>query len=658
MTLRKSILLLIALTTIAALVGCSSSSNQPLTLTLNTVPTSLQVNSQTALVASVDNDKANGGVVWSCTTTPTGSPCGSFNPATTASGASTTYTAPNFVLPSGTTITITASSATNSAISQSSQPISISAASLADGNYVFSVTGYDYSDESNYTVTGVITVASGAITGGEQDFVDDDFQIQDTISAQTASSCNAPIAATCLTTAPTGAPGDGNLYIYLATGDNDIGVGGLETFTGSVLPLAEGANAGKAALAEFDGSATGSGWVERQSGALSLTATPGAGSFAFVLGNAGNALSIGGIINIDDLPATSGGPATVGTISGAGSIWDADAEGNVIQGAPFSASSVSAGDGLGRVLFTMNSPDFSQLVLAGYQISSSKIVLVETVDNFEGVLAGIAYGQSVPSTNGVKGFVLANAENTYVIGMQGADEANFILQSAEQLTINSDGSVTGFLDFNDFSGLQTVSPDPVSAPVASATVDLTGRVTIPGVAASDEAALYNIQLYLDGNGHALAITLDGSDSQAGIGFQQSGASSIAASSFAGPYGMGVTGWDFNEDGEFDSVGPVVADGSSTFAGFSDVNWLDYFDPGPITVEGNQVSGGFGTSSASGIFSGTIGGIDMANCVAFTPTTEGTCAPDNFNFYLIDQYGDNIAIETDGNQLTFGYIVQQ
>jgi hypothetical protein len=658
MTLRKSILLLIALTTIAALVGCSSSSNQPLTLTLNTVPTSLQVNSQTALVASVNNDKANGGVVWSCTTTPAGSPCGTFNPATTASGASTTYTAPNFVLPQGTTIIITATSATNSAISQSSQPITINAATLADGNYVFSVTGYDYNDESNYTVTGVITVASGAITGGEQDFVDDDFEIQDTISAQTASSCTAPIAATCLTTAPTGAPGDGNLYIYLATGDNDIGVGGLETFTGSVLPLAEGANAGKAALAEFDASATGSGWAERQSGSLSLTATPGAGSFAFVLGNAGDALSIGGIINIDDLPSTSGGPPTVGTISGTGSIWDADAEGDVIQGAPFSASSVSAGDGLGRVLFTMNSPDFSQLVLAGYQISSSKIVLVESVDSFEGVLSGVAYAQTVPSTNGVKGFVLANAENTYVIGMQGADEFNFILQSAEQLTINSDGSVAGFLDFNDSSGDQTESPDPVSAPATSAVVDLTGRVTIPGLVTDDEAANYNVQLYLDGNGHALAITLDNSDSQGGIGFQQSGASSIAASSFAGPYGMGVTGWDLDsEDGEFDSVGPVVADGSSSFAGFSDVNWLNYFTPEPITVADNSVSGAFGTTAASGIFTGTITGIDMVSCPAFTADAEG-CTADVFNFYLIDQYGDNIAIETDLNQLTFGYFSQQ
>jgi hypothetical protein len=653
MTLRKSILLLIALTTIAALVACSSSSNQPLTLTLNTVPTSLAVNSVTALVASVNNDKANGGVVWSCATTPAGPSCGTFSPATTASGASTAYSAPNFVLPQGTTIIITATSATNSAISQSSQPITINAGTVADGNYVFSVTGYDYNDESNYTVSGVITVAGGLITGGEQDFVDDNLQLQDTISAQPAGACTAnPIVATCITTAPNGTAGDGNLYIYLATGDTSIGVNGLETFTGQVFPPLEGTAAGKASIAEFDASATGSGWLETQS--APLPGVPGPGSYAFVLGNPGYALAIGGIINVDDLPASSGGPATVGTISGAGSIFDADAEGDVIPAGTFTASSVSVPDSMGRVTFTMNSGDFAQLVLAGYLVSSSKIQLVETVDDFEGVLAGVAYSQSVPSTNGVKGFTAANAQNTYVLGLQGADTFNFILQSASQLTINSDASVTGFLDYADFSG-EPATPDPVSAPTAAVTVDPSGRVSILGVTDGD-AVNYNIQLYLDGNGHALAITLDSTDVQGGVGFQESGGSSIATSSFVGPYAMGVTGWDFNEDGEFDSVGSVVADGSSTFGGFSDVNWLDEFDPGPITVADNQVTGTF-ASTDNGVFTGTVTGIDIVNCPAFTADAAG-CTPDAFSFYIIDAIGDSIAIQTDGAQLTFGYVLQQ
>jgi hypothetical protein len=673
MTLRKSILLLIALTTIAALVGCSSSSTPALTLTLNSVPTSLPVNSQTALVAAVNNDKANGGVNWSCATTPAGSPCGSFSPATTPSGTSTTYMAPNFLLPAGTTITITATSGTNSAISQSSAPITITAATIADGNYVFTVTGWDNIDGSPYTVSGVFTVTGGAIAGGEQDFADYNYQIQDAISAQPAGACSAtPIVASCITTAPGGTTGDGNLYVYLATGDDIIGPNGngLEAFSGSVYPPIGGTAEGKAAIVEFDGSATGSGFVEIQS--ATLTATPGKGSYAFVLGGldpypTGELMAVGGIVNIDDLPATSGGPATVGTISGAGSVFDVNDSFASGLGAnlSFGASNVSPPDTFGRVTFTMNSPDLpNQLVLAGYLVSSSKIQLVETADDFEGSLAGVAYAQTVPSHSGVSGFTIADATNTYVIGMEGTDTNNIILQSAEQLAIAADGSVTGFLDYADFSA-ENASPDPVSAPTASAVVDTTGRVSILGVTDGAAAPLtpvtYNVQLYLDGSGHALAITLDDNDIQGGPGFQQSGASSIAATSFSGAYTMGVTGTDGNEDGPFDSVGSVVADGSSSFAGFSDVNWLDYFDPGPIEVADNSVSGAFATTSASGIFTGTINGIDIVNCPAFSGDGAPGCTDDVFNFYLIDASGESIAIETDGaigGQLTFGYFLQQ
>ena len=125
--------------------------------------------------------------------------------------------------------------------------------------------------------------------------------------------------------------------------------------------------------------------------------------------------------------------------------------------------------------------------------------------------------------------------------------------------------------------------------------------------------------------------------------------------------MGLTGWDPDEDGEFDSVGPVVADGSSTFAGFSDVNWLDNFAPGPVAAWDNSISGGFGSSGASGIFAGSITGIDILNCPVFSGGPG--CSQDAFNFYLIDQFGDSIVIQTDtattpGTQLTFGYVVQQ
>ncbi|MEI9979861.1 MAG: hypothetical protein WDN23_12860 [Edaphobacter sp.] len=64
--------------------------------------------------ATVTSDVKNSGVAWSCS--PGG--CGSFSPATTSSGAATTYTAPA-TAPTGGVVTITATSVTDGATSAS-----------------------------------------------------------------------------------------------------------------------------------------------------------------------------------------------------------------------------------------------------------------------------------------------------------------------------------------------------------------------------------------------------------------------------------------------------------------------------------------------------------------------------------------------------------
>jgi len=46
-------------------------------------------------------------------------------------------------------------------------------------------------------------------------------------------------------------------------------------------------------------------------------------------------------------------------------------------------------------------------------------------------------------------------------------------------------------------------------------------------------------------------------------------------------------------------------------------------------------------------------VDAQNCIIVA-----TCSVDNFSYYLIDVAGDNIAIETDENQLTLGFFLQQ
>jgi len=509
---------------------------------------------------------------------------------------------------------------------------------LPDGNYVFSLIGDDAAS-GQYSLSGVFTVSQGSITTGEQDFVDyPNFTESDMIN---------PTGSSVTTSA------DGNLTITLATclatdctqNDTSVGVLGIETLDASELPN----NAARAFITEYDASATGSGELDLQTS--TTLPTPPIG-YAFISTGVDSTFcqtALGGVINING--------AT--TISGTNSVFDANDCGVPLAAQTFNAatSSVGAPDTFGRVVFALvPAATLTQINLVGYIVSQNQIDLVETRDGNQsfGTTSGIAFSQG--TTTGQ--FTTASASgNTYVVGLNGGNSVGVVLQVAAQITPNADGSVSGFVDFNDLSTVEPASPDPVAAPPAAYAVDATGRVTI--AALSDNAMtpnVFNIQLYLDGNGHALAITLDTNDFLAGIGYQQSGAGSFAATSFSGSYAMGATGWDVNGQGELDAVGPVMATGSSgTFSGDVDLNWLDS-TAGPVYPDA-PVSGAF-TSNADGIFTGTITGVDVTTCPLFTTTAAGPCTADIFNYYLIDATGDNIAIETDPNQLTLGAFAQQ
>jgi hypothetical protein len=639
MTFRKSILLLIALVTIAGLVGCSSSS-KPLTVTLSSVPTSLTVNSQTAVTATVANDKANGGVTWSCT--PVGA-CGTFSAATSASGVAVTYTAPAVIT---TGVSIIATSVTNTSVSASATGITIAAATLADGTYVFSLTGQDdngssgYSGNSSpYSVAGAFTISGGAVTGGEQDYVD------------------ASVAGTTDLINPTGSAvtttADGNLQITLVTclgtganacasTDSSLPSGGTETLAGTITPL----NPNKALITEFDTTATSSGELNLQ--AATPAATLPAGGYAFALNGLDPSdigyISLGGIIVVDNLGGTTG------TISGAGSEFDVnDADGpyDLTQSEPVSsgtvagpASAPAAPDAFGRVTFTLNTPDFGQLVIAGYIVDSTKIRLVENfTDDLDSTAGGTAFSQPAAIT------AAAVTGNTYVVGLNGLDE-QYYDQVAGQFTLNADNSVSGFINYNDNTGTAAQPPSAITGGTWS--VDAAGTVSLTGV--TDGTADYALQFYVDGNGHVLAITLDDGDVLGGRGAQQSG-SNFTASNFSGAYSFGTTGWDYNNVDEFDAVGPVTADGVGIVAGFTDYNW---FGSG-VTFPNSPMSGAF-TSASSGVFTGTITGLDADTCTIFG--MGGGCNTDAFSYYLIDATGENIAIETDPSQLTLGEFIQQ
>jgi hypothetical protein len=112
MNLRRSILLPTLAAFALTISGCGGSSNTPppatVTVSLTGQPASLAPGAPASITATVSN---GAGVTWSVTCAT--SPCGSFNPASTASGAATVYTAP--ASPTSVTITATTSSGTTAA---------------------------------------------------------------------------------------------------------------------------------------------------------------------------------------------------------------------------------------------------------------------------------------------------------------------------------------------------------------------------------------------------------------------------------------------------------------------------------------------------------------------------------------------------------------
>jgi len=109
------LLLLVALVAVVVVSGCGGSQQivpPSVVVTITTAPpASLPVGGTASVAATVTNDTANAGVTWSCTPS---SACGSFNPVSTASGASTTYTAPA-TAPAGGSAVIIATSVTDHA---------------------------------------------------------------------------------------------------------------------------------------------------------------------------------------------------------------------------------------------------------------------------------------------------------------------------------------------------------------------------------------------------------------------------------------------------------------------------------------------------------------------------------------------------------------
>jgi len=481
---------------------------------------SIVINTSTNIAATVTNDSKNGGVKWAVTCAV--AQCGAFNPTTTASGASTAYTAPAAV-PSPATVTVTATSVTDSTKSASATVTILATPPpvLADGTYVYQLSGQDNYD--SYYIDGAFAIKNGVITGGEQDFSDANLGSSDSLDPSKSS-----IQAT-----------GSNIELVLGTNNTSIGVNGVETLRGTVV------SSSRLLISQFDSFAAATGSIDLQTS----TATP-SGGYAFAINGVDgssdeNQLAIGGVLNFSG-----------STLSPTGSIFDLnDGADNPLPAQAFTSGSISAPDSFGRITISLTPsstsgvPSFS---LVGYLVDGNKMPLIESVgDDLNADLGGTALAQG--SKAGTFGLSTV-ANTTYVHGSIGQDSFGpTILGGAFIFAPN--GSATGLLTFND---LTNINGNTFNG--ATYQVDPTGRVTVSNIVPSQMTNIsLTFQLYLDGKGNALALGNDGIQVTTGLAYQQNG-----LSDYEGNYAINVQGFlnGENYDQPYGAVGPVTISSDS------------------------------------------------------------------------------------------------
>jgi hypothetical protein len=402
---------------------------------------------------------------------------------------------------------------------------------LADGTYIYHWAAQDANGAAFFA--GAFTVASGAVSGGEQDFSDSTIAYTNTQVNATGSS---------LTYAS-----NGNIQIVLSTSNTNLGNNGVLTLRGVKTSTA------RVLITEFDGFATGSGSIDLQTS----QAAP-SGGYAFLIAGigfdssgAGLATALGGVLNISGT-----------TISTTASVFDVNFGANNRSKQVFTAGSVTAPDSFGKISIALT-PDpalgLADFILTGYIIGPNQIQLIESQqDNLGFNLAGMALGQGSNTGNFTQASI---SGKTYVFGSSGVD-ANGILNLAGAIAFNSDNSLSGSMAVNDLTtfGGQTIQG-------GTYTVDPTGRVTLSNVTLAPITDTLLFQAYLDGNGNAMIMGADALEVSAGPAYLQTAASPT----LSGAYGLTSMGFLVNNNGTpWSAAGPVTIS-SGTYTGSTDYN---------------------------------------------------------------------------------------
>ncbi len=553
--------LLIVLTIAFAVVASACSSAKP-TVTITTPPpASLEINQSASIAATTTHDSGEG-VDWSCA--PAGS-CGTLSPTHTASGASTTYTAPSA---SG-SVTITAASTKKASITATSTVTitAVATESSLSGMYAFKVIGFDAAGNA-YAAAGSVTLDGGGnVTAGEEDLNNQSY--------------GAPVLGDLLTgTYTVGDDGQGTMVLTATAGgvaDPLVGVDGVQTLAFTVV------NSSHALVTEFDAAATSGGQLDAQS--ADAIAAGFAGNFAFSFGGflGGEPWAFGGVGN-----AVLGSPN--GTFTGTG---DQDIAGSVdLTFATGGATTPADANGRGTVVF-------GGVTMAYYIVTTEAVYFTEIDDG--SVTWGAAFGQgaSTPAFNA------ASISGNMVMDQpwMAAESVDGPSAIAGQFTSDGVSAITGVLDYNE-GGFIPLGPGPDTltanyAVAASGYSSFTGGIvsnntdfTTWGVYLTDPALNIVDPNNTSGGGGALTVELDLDSLGAGFILPQSATALTGVNNAT----------DFTADNSnadlINSVGQVIG-GNSTATGTGAVNDINLATPSSTQTSGASISGSY-TADATNV----------------------------------------------------------
>lgn len=602
----------------SAILIITTTQSGAISVTLTTIPSgeSIQTGATAAIAATVSNDPTNAGVAWSCFVA-SGDACGSFNPAQTASAASTTYTAPAAV-PQSNLVTITATSVADNTKSASFFLTAYAAGtqnSLLKGKYALLLTGSDATGGSALAASLNLD-GNGNVTSGVQDFVD-------------AVPANAQLNVQVAGTYAIYANGRGVMTLNVTFQNTSF----FENFS---LAATSGSHA---VVSEVDGTFSSTGSLDLQSAGPNFSLAQIAGNYSFMLSGEDIAQGTfeveGGIVTLN-----ASGNLTSGTI---------DVNDNGVYGSsPINSGTFSAPDSNGRGTITTNGGS----TFAYYIVTPEVLRLVET--DALTVAGGSAYGQGTATT-----FTNASLSGSFVFHDEGFD-SNTLDGSrvvAGQFTTDSNGNFTSGVEDSNAGGN---SYNVINLAGVTYSIPNSPRGTVTFFS----GAAFNIYLVdpnlnmLDpnsssGGGGALLLETDAISSRKGEVIPQA---SPASSTFTGSYALNLANLPVAFTGAqlaTDLVGQLTVNSSGT-SGFVDYCQLN--SP-PLTSQAATASSLTADSSNPGRFTGTLTVVPPSNGYPFAlDSTGGTTGQINVTYFQISST-QLLVLGTSATEAVFGVLEQ-